>query len=264
MLLKRDISAITARFRDAWAEYTKRRAPSRSHPIGEDATPEQFRAALAEFGIGNTKELAEAIGMSTRQAQYIMCDPSLLTAEHQRKLLPRAESDIDAQEQFVSWMDDETDALSEAYGMCPEDAPEYPKIEEDYDKAAQELASERAALDRMYEAYSLLSGDRYRTDAERAARLEFQARALLEGFNALNDADRCFILRTIDGMLSRYPGDEARNIRDVLGKTHFGRFARLRDLAKLVASREVLDQYDGWGSAIMEREILGEYVDGQK
>ena len=225
-------------------------------------TPEQFRGALAVFGIENAAKLAEVMGCGKRQAGTVWGNPQKLTAERQRKLMMRAESDIDAQGQLVSWMNDETDALSAAYGTCPEDVPEYSKIEEDYEKTAQELASEKAALDRMYEAYSLLSGDSYRTDAERAARLEFQARALLESFNALSDGDRRLILRSIDGMLSRYRGDEARAIRRVLGDTLFGHKVRLHDLADLVAGGNEADYLESTDPDTFEYEVLNEYAGG--
>lgn len=245
MLLKRDISVLTQRFKTAWDKYTKQRAESRKKPIGDDVTPEQFHVALTEFGIDNAGKLAEVVGLKQTQAEKIWRHPQELTAERQRKLMQMVDGECGKREALWREMRDLADRTGDE--VYEADAI---RASDDWGRASD------AAL--------LLDGDCLRVQADDAARGEFQCRALIEGFNALTDADRCFILRTIDGMLSRYPGDEARNIRDVLGKTHFGRFARLRDLAKLVASREVLDQYDGWGSAIMEREILGEYVDGQK
>lgn len=262
MLLKRDISAITAPFKAAWAKYTKKRMPSRSHPIGEGVTPEQFRDALAMFGIEKPAKLAEVIGCKERQAATVWGNPQRLTAERQRKLMARIEGYIDAQQQLVSQLEDEFEWISPTYGICPEDAPEYPKIEEEYGKAARELESERGELDRLLDAADLLSGDRYRDAAERAARLEFQARALLEGFNALTDRDRLFVLRTIDGLLSRYRGSDARGIRYSLGRTRCGDTVRLRDLAELVAGGDEADYLEGTEPDTFEHAVLNEYTAG--
>lgn len=260
--LIRDVRAITSRFKAAWGEYVKRRSPSRRTPIGKDVSPERFHAALAEFGIRSAADLAEAMGCGKRQGSTVWGNPQKLTVERQRELMARILGYIDAQRQLVSQLEDEAERVSSIYGTCPEDAPEYPKIEEEYDKTARELESERGELDRLLDAADLLSCDRYRDAAERAARLEFQARALLEGFNALTDRDRRFVLRTIDGLLSRYRGSDARGIRDALGRTRYGDTVRLRDLAELVAGGDEADYLKGTEPDTFEHVALDEYTAG--
>lgn len=264
MLLKRDISVLTQRFKTAWDKYTKQRAESRKKPIGDDVTPEQFRDALAVFGIENAAKLAEVMGCGKRQAGTVWGNPQKLTAERQRKLMTRAESDIDAQIELVSQLNDAMDWLSYACAVCPDDDPKYPEYLDEYGKTARALDNEEAELDRLFKARGILSRNRYRADAERAARLEFQARALLEGFNALTDGDRRLILRSIDGMLSRYRGDEARAIRRVLGDTRFGHKVRLHDLADLVAGGDEADYLEGTDPDTFEYEVLNEYAGGKK
>lgn len=246
-LLKRDMSAITTGFKAAWGEYGKRRAESRKTPMGADVTPEQFREALAEFGIDSPAKLAEVVGLSTNpptQAETIWRHPDKLTTERQRALVQKANEiceRLDGQ-----WR--EMRALAEQTGD---------------DEYKADATSALDALGRASDALAILASDRYRSDAMLAARAEYQARALIESFNALNDADRRFVLRSIDGMLSSYPGDEAQSIHRSLRATHFGHIVTLRRLAELVASNDILKQDGGYGAAIYEREILNEYVGGE-
>ena len=264
MLLRRDISAITAPFKKAWAEYTKKRSPSRSHPIGRRVTPERFRDMLAAFGIYGTKKLAEIIGTKQRRAQQIMGDPSKLTTEHQRKLTAWAEAQIADQSQYVSELDSEADSIASDLSMRPEDEPRYKEIAAEYDSVLIELDGEKGELDRMHRELALLSGNRYRDDAERAARLEFQARALLEMFRILKDDDRLSTLSDIASRLSRYRSREARSILAAMNRTSDGDEVRLGDLADLIAGGEYADQLESSDPDIFEYEVLNEYAGGGK
>ena len=224
-LLKRDnMHAVTHRFRSAWNDYTKKRSQKRERPMSNNVSPKEFRAALSLFGIDSAAKLAETIGCRVRQASSIWGDPQKLTAERQRILLEIAESEcarkldamLLARDLARQAQDDESQAFAG-------------RAESDYISACK--------------GYAVLSGNRYRVEVNRAARLEFQARALLESFNALTDNDRRLVLRTIDGMLSRYTGTEAKTIRHMLGKTNFGHNVSLVDLANLVTSYDEYAQH---------------------
>lgn len=246
-LLKRDMSAITTGFKAAWGEYSKRRAESRKTPIGADVTPEQFREALAEFGIDSPAKLAEVVGLSTNpptQAETIWRHPDKLTAERQRKLLAVVDKALCEKYNHLRDMD----TLAEETG------------DDDYRADAAKASDD---LNRAVDAATLLGSDRYFGEAERAARLEFQARALVEGFNALTDADRRLVLRFIDGMLSRYPRGDAGALRHMLGKTRFGDAVILRDLAELVAGGEEADYLWTQEPEVFEYEVLKEYAGGE-
>lgn len=185
--LQRDgMAPLSQHFERAYREYCdyeSARGDGGKHPLaGMDAG--DFCAELHHVGLGDTRKLAEVLGVSERMAQVVKADPARLTKERHSML--------------CAWLDNEEMRLEYRLldcmdSTCPRDA--------------EEAGKERDAFvhhaDALRDSAPLVS-------LREALREESELRFLVEAFEALRPADRHAVVRMLVGLLSRTRTPTAR------------------------------------------------------
>lgn len=246
-LIRDGMHPITEGFAEAWREYSD--SEIKAKPLdGYGVTEDEFKQALDALGLSDAKALGELWGVGPDRARQIRRRPWTILP-HQLEALRCA---------YVN-------RARELY----HDLKTFEDLEEQipgsYAEEAEGANSELKAL--LKACQPLFADENFKSDYfTSAVRREFEARALVEGYNTLSAEDKRVLLRTLEGLLLSGGGLRNRFIALQLAKT-----SRLilfaGDLVEMIASDE-LDQYlsstDENTRHEVERGVIDEYAGGDQ
>lgn len=217
--LKREgMHPITEWFSDAWKMWSKHQTKSNDRPLdGYGVSDKEFERTLEVLGLSDTKKLGELWGVTPRRARQIKKQPWTIQGWQRQKL-------IDVYKERLKLLYRDLRVMEDLNSQCP-------------GSYKNEEVEARRKFDAFLEACRPLYADEeFISDyVEKAVRDEFNARALVEGFDALGENDRRALLKALEGLLLANGGVRetfiARNIAkaSMLTVTPY-------DLASLISS----------------------------